>query len=196
VLVVLLYLRLPHDEGYLVPAIPFALLIAATVMPRTLFRWALVCLVISPFLAGVDVDPPKKGLAPATRSAACLRVPAAGQMVILDLLRGPIVQDHDKRVRAVEVLDAAVSRMKSEPPSYFVLAGTLSHYLEYALPLDWAGRVYADVAPATEVERRLAAGERVYYLPDVPARVRRILGYDLLGTGARPLFAEAEKARP
>jgi len=188
VIVFALYLRLPHDEGYLIPALPFMLLLFASALPRPAFRVAALALVLSPFLLGADLVPPKKGLVPLTRSAACLRRTVSGQLLVVDVLRGPVIQDHDKRVRAQMILDDAFPLLSALPDSSLLLAGTLAGpvFLRH-----WRDPEFADVVPLAEIEKRVAAGKHVYYLPDLPDRTKRIYRYDLTRTGAIPLLPDA-----
>lgn len=194
-LVCALYLRLPHDEGYLIPALPFLMILLASALPRAAFRTAAFALVISPFLFGADLVPPKKGLVPLSRSAACLRRTISGQQLVVDVLRGPVIQDHDKRVRAQMILDAAFPLFEALPDSSLLIAGTLAGpvFLRH-----WRDPEFADVVPLKVIEERIGAGKHVYYLPDLPERTMRIYGYDLTRTGATPLLpdAPAPESRP
>lgn len=187
-LVVALYLRLPHDEGYLIPAVPFLLVLLAGVLPRVAFRIAAAALVAAPFLLGADLIPPKKGVSPLERSPLCLYRSVAGQQLVVDPLRGPVQQDHDKRRRAQQILDSTFPRLDSLPEGSLLIAGTLAGPVFLR---NWQNPEFADVVPLAEVEKRVGTGRRVYYLPDLPERTRRIFGYDLTRTGATPLLPDA-----
>jgi len=188
---VLFYLRLPNDEGYLVPAIPFALLLLARVTPRRVFRALAVLMVISSFAFGVDVVPPKKGQAPRHRSPLARELAAGGVRLVVDPLRGPVPMDGDKRARAAELTRRVVAMWDRVPPNAVVFAGTLTSDLSYFIPQAQAHLRYLDFLPRGVTEERIARGDPVYYLPDLPERVARLGHYDLRATGARPLFEEA-----
>ena len=55
---VLLYLRLPDDEGYLIPVVPFVFLLLATWLTPRVLRALCVTLLLSPFVLGLDITPP------------------------------------------------------------------------------------------------------------------------------------------
>src|SRR5205814_2376370 len=100
------YLRLPHDEGYLLPAVPFLMLGLAAIVTPVRFRAVCAAFLLSPFMFGVDVEPPKKGLTPAAASAPAWRLALSHETVVIELLRGPLLRDHDKRVRMQQVGEA------------------------------------------------------------------------------------------
>jgi hypothetical protein len=180
-----LYLRLPHDEGYLIPAVPFVLVLLARVAPRRTRRLCLAALVASPFVLGVDAEPPKKGVAPATHSAWVLRQGAGGRAAVLDVLRGPLLLDHGKRVRAAQVCSAALEGRARLAPRHYVVAGVLSAELVARGGLDRAHPWLTDVASEAELRDSVAAGVQVMLLPGARERHLMLMGFDPLTTGAR-----------
>ena len=53
VLVILAYLRLPVEAGYLLPLVPLVLIGLSAVLTRVQFRWLCVALIVSPFVLGI-----------------------------------------------------------------------------------------------------------------------------------------------
>ena len=188
----LVFLRLPLDEGYLLPAVPFTLLLAAGLAPRAWFRAACAGALVSAFVLGVDVVPPKKGIAPGVRSALAITVARGAYAVVLDPLRGPLLQDHDKRVRAAAVVSRAIAARPSLPPHALVFAGLLCAELTARLPQDRTHPWYTDYLLEPELHAALARNTPVYLLPGVRERVRHVAGYDPIAAGARPLFPGEE----
>ncbi|HEY6866837.1 MAG TPA: hypothetical protein VI792_06250, partial [Candidatus Eisenbacteria bacterium] len=83
-----LILRLPDDEGYLIPALPFAFVLLARGCERRVFQAFCVAILLSPFVLGVDAAPPKKGVTPATRSSLARAIrPGGRETFVLDPLR-------------------------------------------------------------------------------------------------------------
>ncbi len=188
-LVLALYLRLPHDEGYLIPAVPFVLLALAARVPPRVFAAVAVALALSSFVLGVDIEPPKKGLTPRTRSPLAYHVARpGGETFVLDVLRGPALQDLDKRHRLVQVLDATLAAWPSLPPRARVITGLVAPALLDPIPLDPADPHYFNFLTRDELDRYLRAGDPVFYLPDTRGRTERIAGYDPAALGARPLL--------
>ena len=193
VITLVLYLRLPHDEGYLIPALPFALVLLGAGAPRGLFRASMAALLVAPFLLGLDVVPPKKGVTPRARSPLALEFRAAGGTLVLDPLRGPLLMDQDKRTRSVALAERTVPVLDRRR---IVLAGVLNPVLFYYAPDDPRHPRYVDLLPRGALEDTLRAGIEVLYLPDVRLRTQRIASYDLATTPARPLFPDEEGPPP
>jgi hypothetical protein len=184
-----LYVRLPHDEGYLLPAVPFTLLLASATTPRGWFRAACLAMLVSSFVLGVDVVPPKKGIAPATRSAVAIARASGAYTVVLDPLRGPLLQDHDKRVRATAVVTRVIAARDTMPAGVLLWAGVLCAELTDRLPQDRAHPWYTDYLLEPDLRAALAAGHAVWLLPGVRDRVRRLAGYDPVSAGASEWLA-------
>lgn len=180
----LLYLRLPHDEGYLIPAVPFVLLGLARRAGTVARRLCLAALLLSPFVLGVDADPPKKGISAPPAGSWTLRRGAAGRTVVLDVWRGPLLLDHAKRERAERVSTAVLAARAHWPERSYVLAGVLSAELVARGGLDRARPWLTDVASAAELRDSLAAGVRVVLLPGSRERHLAMAGYDPLSQGA------------
>jgi len=186
----LLYLRLPHDEGYLLPAVPFVLLLAASRLPRGWFRAVCAAAIVSPFILGVDVEPPKKGVPPLTRSPLAITRPAGGHRIVFEPLRGPLLRDHAKRVRARAIVDRVAAARATLPPGAFVLAGVLNAELEIRLPLGHGDRWYTDYVSEPDLRNLRAQGRDVLLLPAARERILQVAGYDPVAAGARELFPD------
>jgi len=185
-----LYLRLPHDEGYLIPALPFLLLLLAATTPRAVLRACLAAMLVSPFLLGVDVVPPKKGLTPEHRSPLARELKVSSETVVVDPLRGPLLMDEAKRERSMAVAARTLTALARWPEDAFLMVGVLHPVLFYYAPDDPRHPVYTDLLRAPALADTLQHGRRVFYLPDVRRRARRVAGYDPLAAGAAPLFPD------
>jgi hypothetical protein len=165
------YLRLPHDEGYLLPIVPFLMVALAALVTPARFRLVCVAFLLSPFLFGVDVEPPKKGLTPATASAPTWRLPLSRETVVIEPLRGPLLRDHAKRERMQQVAGQIERWWPHRPERFLLAAGNLTPMLYYLFPEPPAGRQYArSYAPAAREQAR-RDGVPVYVLPDVARRM-------------------------
>jgi hypothetical protein len=54
-----IFLRLPHEAGYLIPALPFVLLLLGRFLQMTVFKIVCGVLILSPFIWGLSVWPEK-----------------------------------------------------------------------------------------------------------------------------------------
>ena len=182
----LLYLRLPHDEGYLLPAVPFVLLLSARYAPRAWHLAACIAIALSSFALGVDVEPPKKGIAPETRSAQAVPMPLGQHRLWLDPWRGPLAQDHDKRVAAKHAADRVIAAFPRPPRDTLLFAGVVCAELTARHPQERAQPWYTDYLSEPDLLAQVAAGRTVLLLPGALERVRTVAGYDPIAAGARP----------
>jgi hypothetical protein len=184
---VLLFLRLPDDEGYLIPALPFAFILLARFCRRRLFQGFCAAVLLSPFALGVDVTPPKKGVSPYRRSVLAQSfVPGGRERFVLDPLRGPLLMDHDKRWAQMDILARARAQWPSLPPGAVVVAGLLD--LPLHIEIQPGGDSTCDLLGREDVRALIAAGRPVFYFPDAPERTQRFFHYSLDAEGARPFF--------
>jgi len=187
---VILYLRLPHDEGYLIPMVPFVLLFVASWTRRRVFQGLALAIVISPFVLGLDVEPPKKGLSPDVRSPLCWRIQLGhSERFVLDALRGPLIEDYDKRVRTMRVVQSTLAALASIPPRARVIVGAAGPELFDSLPGPIPPNRFFNTMSRREFEAFRAAGDPVYVLPDAAERTQRAEGYDPMKLGAIALLS-------
>ena len=185
-----LYLRLPHDEGYLLPTVPFVLLALAASLPAAAFRALAVVLIVSPFVLGMDVSPPKKGLTPSTATAFAVRLPVSSETVVMEPLRGPILRDLAKRERMGQVLDALAAWWPTRPATFRLMAGNLDTMLYHRFPTDPHAAPWEKFYTPEARAAFRADGVPLFVLPDVVPRLRIKEG--ALETGALLPLAGAE----
>ena len=165
------YLRLPHDEGYLLPAVPFLMLALAAVVTPARFRAVCVAFLLSPFLFGVDVEPPKKGLTPITSSAPSWRLPVSHETVVIEPLRGPLLRDHAKRQRMQAVADELERWWPGRPERFLMAAGNMTPMVYHLFPEPPDERQYARSYDPAAREQARRAGIPIFALPGVARRM-------------------------
>ena len=137
-------------------------------------RFRAVCgaLLVSPFVLGVDVTPPKKGLTPATASAFTLSLPVARETVVLEPLRGPLLRDLAKRRRMEDVARKVAAWWPQRPARFRIIAGNALPMLYYLYPMDPRLSPFIRSCSAAECAQFRARGIPLYVLPDVTQRMR------------------------
>jgi hypothetical protein len=154
------YARLPQESGYLLPVVPFALLVGAAVLDERVWLGACALLALSWSVGFAGTGP----------------VP------------GPLVVAQRTRDARFSTAQRALERSRGLGPGAVVLAGSTSPAIE-AMQLDWpptSARFLYRPDPA-ELGRLIAEGHAVYYLEGVDDLMRERYGTDLRAMGARPL---------
>jgi hypothetical protein len=165
------YLRLPHDEGYLLPTVPFLLLGLAAIATPARLRAVCTAFLVSPFCFGVDVEPPKKGITPATTSAPSWQLPLSGETIVVEPLRGPLLRDHAKRERMQDVAERLARWWPQRPAKFEISAGNLTPMMYHLFPEPSGEQHYARSYPPAAREQAQRDGIPIYVLPDVARRM-------------------------
>lgn len=183
------FVALPEAAGYLIPAVPFVLLLLARVAPRRAFVVACLSLIVSPFVLGIAK--PSGELGPAF-SRAAVRFHVGKRRLVLDPLKGPILLDHSTRRRRLDFVVRALDHLQGLSGNWVVVAGMW-------LPLmEMTGEGNADLQKVTytldgpALQRHLDARARIYYLPDLRGYNIERHGIDLREHGGTPLFESDE----
>jgi hypothetical protein len=188
VLIILAYLRLPVEAGYLLPLVPMVLIALSAVLTRAQFRWLCVSLIISPFVLGIP-SPLMATLVQPTAAAVSIPVPKVGafQSIWLDPLQGPLLMDYQKRQRMDALMRFALEVAPTLPPNSVVLCDALYPGVVY---YSWGKHSEVPFTPQSqesEVRRLIRSGYRVYSLPWVRERILWEWGYDIVALGVKPM---------
>lgn len=154
------YARLPQESGYLLPVVPFALLIGAALLDERAWLGACALLTVAS-LVGFS------GAAP---------------------VAGPLVVAQRQRAARLVTAERAVRRSRGLAPGAVILAGSTYPAIQ-AIQLNGAPtpvRFLYRPDPA-EIGRLVGEGHAIYYLEGVDKLVRAAYGIDLAAIGARPL---------
>ena len=176
------FLTLPHQAEYLIPAVPFVLLLGACVLSPRIFRALAIALIVSSLvLKASELGKPD------SPSVSATSVRLGSGRLVLDL-RGPLLIEHDRRQRGVEYIDRVIARGATLPPGSVVSAYEWLPFLRVRLGGTRQGGVeYVHVLYRAEIERHRAAGDSLYDLPGAEDESVRINGIGLHSLGSRPL---------
>ena len=184
---VAVFLRLPHQAEYLIPVVPFALLLGARALPSRAFRPLCVSLVLSAF--AIKVSETGK---PDSPGRVATSFPLPGGRRVLDL-RGPLLIDHDRRVRGVEYAQGVIARAATLPAGSVVLAYEWLPAIEVMAPSRRVGGarfVYA--LPPDSLDAVRAAADSLYDLPGAEDYGLSMWGVSPRSRGSRPLDASEQ----
>ncbi len=173
-LVALLYVRLPHDEGYLIPAVPFILLALAACVTPNRFRAVCAALLLSPFLLGVDVEPPKKGATPAGAAAGpyAWRTTVSGETIVVEPFRGPVPRDHAKRVEQQRLADRLQTWWPQRPERFLLVAGNSRAMLYHLFPQAADQQPFVRALTPRQRAEAEEQGVSLFALPDAHRRMQ------------------------
>ncbi|MGH7729728.1 MAG: hypothetical protein ACRENJ_00575 [Candidatus Eiseniibacteriota bacterium] len=180
------FLRLPFDAGYLLPAVPVVIALAARVLARPAFALLCLGLIASPLTLEV-AEVGKPDSPSPSRLAMTLRI--RGRPVVIDPLQGPLAWDqarrraqlrHRDRIRAAADAAAAGGEVVVITDGWTAYL-TVDHRAASADPRF----VHALDGPRAAALR--ARGVRLFYLPEAQWNYRAAHGIGLESIGATPL---------
>jgi len=158
---VVAFLRLPHESAYLLPAVPFVLLLLGLVLPDRLLQILAVLVILAPFLTFSRYGPS---------------------------LQGPVIENHQMRVQRQGEIDEIVAALSELPQDAVLVAGPWRPALAVALS-ERVG--YPDVVEflreGGDYSPDALKGRPIYYMPDIAEYHLRATGIDLEEIGAQPL---------
>lgn len=166
------YLRLPIEAGFLIPAVPFGLLLLFRMLSRPHALALAAVLVLAPFVNVVRSGPRP----------------------------GPVLWDHRERVERGAIVDEVIDVGHRLGPDAVIVAGYLMPQLRVTMGETGArgeGRATFIYLPEEhELRSFLASGRHVYVVPGQETFHHVFHEYDLFAEGAEPLILTGRRSAP
>ena len=187
-LYIAVFIRLPHQSGYLIPAIPFVILLLLRYLSRRMMIIIGLLLIISPFFCTIINEGENAGGANSPKYLA--RFGIDGNQYALDW-RGTILRDHAVRIERLKFLNKVVISAARLDDRSIIVSGSWVPQLSVILqdnPEEMAKYVY--LLNEAELRGYLDDGYNIWYLPGQLQLNRDILSVDLASYGAQPLHLD------
>ena len=179
------YLRLPLKAFYLIPVVPFALLLLGQSLERRAFLAICVALLVSPWLFKVS-QPGGEDDAGFTSGTSTFVV--AGKPLVMDWLHGPVVTDQARRRRRMDYVDRTLALAHRLRRESVVVAYDWLPQIRARLGSKVDGDVtYVYLLSAAELRTLRSRGIDIYDLADADWMNTRMNGVSLRLNGVRPL---------
>ncbi len=170
------FLRLPHHSAYLIPAIPFLILLMANFLDRGWFLVFCGFVGLSPFFLSIDIPLPEEN-PPFPTSVR--RATVAGRKVVWSLREGPIFLDHARRLNRMRLLRKVIEEEREAKTKRVTVAGWLLPELELSLPVNPNPQVeYVYLLDHGQARDYLDRGFEIFHLWGQEEFSRAVLGAD------------------
>lgn len=193
------YLRLPQKSAYLIPLVPFVILLFGYYLSGRAFKIFCTLLTLSSFLFSMNLTDPIRG---SGHSPAGIKFTTAGQEVFIDPLTGPVFSDYTKRLNKLAYTKQVREKLQNEKRKIVLIAGwwhnqlsvelwkkgeernTLSPngHLNFILP----GLVLAYYIDQPAMEKFISEGYELFYLPEQDLYNDQYSGMAFTASVARP----------
>jgi hypothetical protein len=195
-LCLILFLRLPVEAAYLIPAIPFVLILLSHWIERRLFIVVCVFLVISSFSGSIDSG--DRPWSP-SGSVAAITLSVQGRRIVFDPLKGPIINDHERRISRMQFVQKLLDFGDLVETRSVIVAGvwlpqiTISGggYLpeneEQEYTYNRRNASFVGLLDSSAVERYQNSGTPIYFVTSQEVYNREVFGIELRAIGAQEI---------
>lgn len=164
-LYIISYLRLPQKSGYMIPTLPFVIILAGYYLDSRMFKTVCVGLILSPFIFSINLTDKYRG---AVYSALSIKFNVSGQEIFFDPISGPIFSDYSKRKQKLKYTDAVIKKVSDITEKSVIIAGWWYNEIEVKmLYLNKNQNVnYEAYINEEKIKSYTQKGYRIYYLPE------------------------------
>ncbi|HRH67352.1 MAG TPA: hypothetical protein PLU53_13700 [Bacteroidia bacterium] len=188
-LYIIAFLKLPMESGYLIPMIPFVILILGKYLYQRAFNFLCVCLILSPFLFTIS---PSERFDASSPSPLSFHFNSGGEALVFDVLKGPVISYHSRRENGIKFSESVLEMTDTVSQKSVMVAGRWFNQLVAengdTLRKNMVFRSYLD---EDAVVQYFAKGYHIYYMPKQDYFNQVMRGVDLQVYGAIPFISES-----
>ena len=190
-----MFLTLPAEAGYLVPAVPFVVILGCNALLKGEFALFATLVAASSLTLGIDAaDRPWSPRPSAVASSSQI----GGREIFVDVLKGPVVLDHERRIGQRKFADEIIAFARSQDRASVLVVGSWQPMVGWISNL---GMRYEEDTGYTihvgktsvvgllrksEVDSIRQQGEPIFFIPGQERYNRSVHGLDLQEAGAKP----------
>ena len=124
------FLKIPQKSAFVIPLIPFLIILFCMTLKKMELRFILISLMISCFFFGINLDDPIRG---SDASPFAVRTTVGHTPVAIDPLTGQVTADHRKRIRKMEYAKETAGRLEKINDKTVLIAGWWQNEIQYFL---------------------------------------------------------------
>lgn len=165
ILYIISYFRLPQKSGYMIPIIPFVILLFGYYLNAKNFKILCVCLIVSSFVLSINLTDELRG---SEHSKYAFIFTSSGQEIFLDPFTGPLFSDYSKRKQKMKYTNLVIEKAANISSKTVIIAGWWrNEILVTLIPLPKNKYVeYVSFISEDEINNFLTEGYSIYYLPE------------------------------
>jgi hypothetical protein len=169
VLIIILYLisyfRLPQKSGYLIPVIPFVIILFGYYLNPRAFKIFCCLLIASSFFCSINLTDKLRG---AAYSDLALKFSVSGQEVFFDPVSGPVFSDLSKRVQKMQYTDEVIEKALLLNPKTVIISGWWYNEIMVTMieEKQQAAVVFEPYIAEQKMKEYIQNGYSILYLPE------------------------------
>lgn len=163
----LAFFILPQKSSFMIPAVPFALFIAASIpVSRKTLIINSVLFFISPVLFGINLSDAERG---SSKSPLAIQMHVSGQDVFFDPLTGPVFIEHSRRINRMNyILEAYKSYKKINKPAALLCGWWMNQMAEEVHTIGENPNVkLVEYATENQLDSIIQLNLKIYHLDEI-----------------------------
>lgn len=164
-LYVISYFRLPQKSGYMVPALPFIILLFGYYLSKRNFSFLCVSLIVSSFLFSINLTDSFRG---STHSKYAFVFKSANQELFLDPFSGPVFSDYSKRKQKMRFTERVIQKADTRSSKTVIIAGWWFNEIMVTTIGKPGNRnvIYEPYISEKKMKEYVGGKYEIYYLPE------------------------------
>ena len=194
-LTIIIFVRLPYESGYLIPMIPFTILVFGKYLYDKAFILFSLLIIVSPWLFSISTQNKSDSPPPSKVSA---RFNLFSQQLNLDVFRGSVCTEAEARKTTVAFADSVIREAQFISDTSVILCGWWSTKVMYhyaLLPEEKKNKhvTWGHYLSKDELIEYVQKRYNIFYLPMQDSLEKKLYGIDIKYFGAVPLFETEEE---
>jgi hypothetical protein len=188
ILFILAFFKLPYRSGYLIPFVPFFILLLYLIIDRKLIKFVFISIMLSSFFVSMYSSAVSKT---SISSKYSINFDLSGKEFVIDFLKGPIFIDHSRRVEDIKYVNGVINLGRTFIDKSVVAVGDLLPYIQTTLHTNFDGSVeYIYLYTKENIKGFMIQNYRLYYLTEVRKSNIDIFGVDPFDYKAKPITVD------
>lgn len=181
-LFIIAFVKLPMESGYLVPMVPFVILLIGRYVPKPVFILTAVLMTFSSLLFSIT---PLNRMDSSTPSSASYSFRVGGEPLVLDVWKGPAVAYYSRRENGMEYSRQVLNVAKRIKRPTLIICGQWYNQLISMNRDTLSGNVlFAPHINSSELSRHFLSGRKIIFLPGQERFNEQIKGVNPVVFGA------------
>jgi len=159
------YFRLPQKSGYMIPVIPFVILLFGYYLKGKNFKLLCMALILSSFMCSINLTDKLRG---ATYSKYAVIFKVSGQELFFDPFTGPIFSDYSKRKQKMKYTEELIEKTNTITSKTVIIAGWWYNELVVEMIAKDKNNfvTFESYINPNKINKYISEGYEIVYLPE------------------------------
>ena len=163
ILYLIAYFNAPYKAAYLIPVIPFVIILFNIFWKKIYFVGFSFSVILSSFFIGISLNDPLRGSIPSSLS---YDFNISGQNLSIDFLRGPVMAEHIRRKNKMEFSQKVVEDIKPIKRKTLIIAGFWLNDILVKMPSPTDSVMLVYYIDDPELKKYSVENFQILYLPE------------------------------